>query len=308
MAPPPATTLPDVLVLAGGGVIGEAWMSGLLAGLEDGAGLDMRRVELFAGTSAGAIVAARLASGRRPRRPTGRARATPGDEPVPGTGPPTLLGRVARGALHAGWVAGSPLTGPARTLAAPGAALARAALLSRAPAQGRTLAGLHERVAGWDVHFDGRLRISAVDRHRGRRVVFGAPGAPAATVADAVCASCAIPWVFAPVTIGGREYVDGGAWSVTNLDAAPTGRGTHVLCLDPARAFGGEDRRAAALRGALRLATASELQVLRRRGTRVLHLGPDPAAARAMGTTLMSPARAGAALAEGYRQGRELAR
>ena len=40
--------------------------------------------------------------------------------------------------------------------------------------------------------------------------MFGASGAPAASVPDAVAASCAIPGVFAPVRIAGREYVDGG--------------------------------------------------------------------------------------------------
>src|SRR3712207_8755825 len=50
-----------------------------------------------------------------------------------------------------------------------------------------------------------------------KRVVFGKPGAPRASVADAVTASCSIPWVFRPVEIGDREYVDGGAWSLTNL-------------------------------------------------------------------------------------------
>src|ERR1700751_4912168 len=61
---------PDVLVLGGGGVLGEAWMMGVLAGIEDGAGLDLRACEAFVGTSAGAIVAAHLAAGNAPRRPS----------------------------------------------------------------------------------------------------------------------------------------------------------------------------------------------------------------------------------------------
>jgi NTE family protein len=60
---------PDVLVLAGGGVLGEAWMSGVVGGIEDGAGVDLRAIESFVGTSAGSIVCARLAAGRRVRRP-----------------------------------------------------------------------------------------------------------------------------------------------------------------------------------------------------------------------------------------------
>src|SRR5205823_5327351 len=60
---------PDVLVLAAGGVVGEAWMTGVLAGIEAETDIDFRRVEAFVGTSAGSIVAASLAAGRSPRRP-----------------------------------------------------------------------------------------------------------------------------------------------------------------------------------------------------------------------------------------------
>src|SRR5947209_15866319 len=60
---------PDVLVLGGGGVLGEAWIMGVLAGIEDGTGFDLRQCESFVGTSAGAIVAAHLVAGNRPRRP-----------------------------------------------------------------------------------------------------------------------------------------------------------------------------------------------------------------------------------------------
>ena len=87
--------------------------------------------------------------------------------------------------------------------------------------------------------FDGRLRVAAVDRRSGRRVMFGAPGAPPAAVSQAVLASCAVPGIFAPVRIGDRDYVDGGVWSPTNLDAAPAGRGSSVLCLVPTALEGG---------------------------------------------------------------------
>jgi NTE family protein len=78
---------PDVLVLAGGGTLGEAWMTGVLAGIEDAAGLDLSEVESFVGTSAGSIVAARLAAGkplRRPRSlpPAAEPRSEPASEPV----------------------------------------------------------------------------------------------------------------------------------------------------------------------------------------------------------------------------------
>ena len=42
-------TCPDVLVLGGGGVLGEAWMMGVLSGLEDANKVDMRGAEYFVG-------------------------------------------------------------------------------------------------------------------------------------------------------------------------------------------------------------------------------------------------------------------
>ena len=66
-------------------------------------------------------------------------------------------------------------------LAAPGGALARATLLRRVPRPSETLDGLRDHVAASGARFDGRLRITAVDRASGRRAVFGSPRAPAAT-------------------------------------------------------------------------------------------------------------------------------
>jgi NTE family protein len=301
----PIPLQPDVLVLAGGGIVGEAWMHGVLAGIEDAAGVDMTRVEAYVGTSAGSIVAARLVSGRRPPRPQNGSRAIAREAADDGraAGDASPLRGLARGAARVGFAAGAPVAGAALAVGAPAINLARAAVLARAAPHGRALDDLHRRVERWGARFDGRLRVCAVDRGNGRRAVFGAPGAPAAGVPEAVCASCAIPWVFSPVPIGGREYVDGGAWSVTNMDAAQAGRGTHVLCLDPAAGLGGEDRRLTALRGAFRAASALEVQALRRRGALVAHVWPDAGAAAAMGPDLMSPARTAGALGAGYRQG-----
>jgi NTE family protein len=298
--------VPDVLVLAGGGVLGEAWMTGVLAGVEDAAGVDLGRVEAFVGTSAGSIVCARLASGRSPRRPSGSPDAVPRE--AEGEGRDGFAVRDAlRAAGAAGWAATAPAASAALAIGTPAGALARAAVLARMPAGTRRLDRLHEHVERWGARFDGRLRICTVDRGSGRRVVFGAPGAPPASVADAVLASCAIPWVFAPVEIGGRAYVDGGVWSVTNLDAAPAGRDTHVLCLDTVAGLDPRSRRMAALRGWFRVAAELETQTLRRRGARVRHIAPDAAAADAMGTNLMDSGPSERVLAAGYRQGLALA-
>jgi NTE family protein len=269
-------------------------MTGVLAGIEDASGADLRRVEALVGTSAGAIVAARLAAGKPLRRPP-RADGPPASA-AGGAGDGVL-----RTAARWGWAITAPLAPVATALATPGGALLRSALLSRAPGGGETLDRLHGEIERSGVRFDGRLRICCVDKRSGRRVVFGAPGAPRSSVADAVTASCAIPWVFAPVRIDGREYVDGGVWSVTNLDAAPARRDTEVLCLDPTAAL------RTPVRQAFRVAIAVELQILRARGARVLHVGPDEAAGGAMGEDFMARSAAEPALAEGYRQGRALA-
>src|SRR5918996_971583 len=113
--------------------------------------------------------------------------------------------------------------------------------------------------------------------------------APRPAVPGAVPASCSPRGLFEPVPIGEREYVDGGVWSVTNLDAAPAGRETQVLCLDTIAGLDARTRRMAALRGAFRVAAELETQLLRKRGARVRHIGPDAEAARAIGHNLMDP-------------------
>src|SRR3954467_69669 len=93
---PPFAT-PDVLVLAGGGVLGEAWMTGMLAGIEDATGTDLRRVEAFVGTSAGSIVAARPPRRRAPPAGApGGARTPP--PPSRGRRVPTSARTALRGA------------------------------------------------------------------------------------------------------------------------------------------------------------------------------------------------------------------
>ena len=285
-------------------------MHGVLAGIEDASDADFLEIEAYVGTSAGSIVAARLASGRRSPRPDAAAEdasAWSDGQAVAAVGDIGGLRGLVRTAARAGWAVSEPLTSTAARAATPVGALARAAVLSHAASHGRPLGHLNARVTRWGARFDGRLRVCAVDRRSGRRTVFGAPGAPAATVAEAVCASCAIPWVFSPVRIGDREYVDGGAWSVTNLDAANAGRDTHVLCLDPTASLGSSDRRMAALRGAFRVASELELQALRRRGAQVIHVAPDDGASAAMGMNFMAESHTVGALRAGYAQGRRLA-
>src|SRR5579862_442656 len=305
--------LPDALVLGGGGVLGEAWMMGVLAGLEDGTGLDMRQCEYFVGTSAGAIVAAHLAAGAPPRRPRSLPRRSEsGSSSLAAASAPA--NRLAEAGATAARRAGSWAIAAAGTfaplalgLAAPGGAVLRGTLLRRLPRPRQRLDQLHGHIERLGARFDGRLRVTAVDRASGRRVVFGSPRAPRASVADAVTASCTVPWLFAPVEIDGHDYVDGGVWSPTNLDSAPVGRGAHVLCLNPTASLTASSDMIGVFRRVSRSAAALEAMVLRRRGASVRTFAPSADCAREMGLNLMDRRPASKVLAAGYRQGLSIA-
>jgi NTE family protein len=263
-------------------------------------------------------------AGQRPRRPASASLPSIG----PGEGgddlsagaqarvaaawrgrPRDAVSSFVREAARWAGAASAPLAPAALAVGASGGAAVRAALLARAPGADGSLSEMRDRVSRSGAYFDGRLRVVAVDRATGRRVIFGAPGAPPASVGQAVQASCSVPWIFAPVPIGEHEYVDGGMWSNTNLDAAPAGRDTEVLCLNPIASL---DIARASPFGALRAvagsAAALELLALRRRGTRVRMIGPERATARLMGADLMDPRPREAVLSGGYAQGLTLAR
>jgi NTE family protein len=317
---------PDVLVLGGGGTLGEAWLRSLLAGLEAGTGWDLRRCDAFVGTSAGSIVAAVLAAGRRPETAAGIADAweraaagaaealNGGIEGGPdggGAAAPGRLGDVAaRLARPAGGLA-LAVTAPVAPFVAaglePAGARLRATVLNRGRRATREIPQLRRGIERLGSRFDGRLRIAAIELRSGHRVVFGAPGAPDASVADAVLASCAVPWVFRPVAIGGREYVDGGAWSAANLDAAPVERGSSVLCLNPTASPRLSADRLGAVRAFARAGASTEALLLRGRGARVRIVAPDAGCVDAIGPNLFDARRRAAVEAAGYRQGRALA-
>jgi NTE family protein len=129
--------------------------------------------------------------------------------------------------------------------------------------------------------------------------MFGRPDAPESRVGEAVEASCAIPGYFRPVDIGGRSYVDGGAWSPTNLDTARVSRGKQVLCLNPTGSI-------PTLGVASNAMARVEALVVERRGARVDLVSPDEGAREAIGRNLMDPRPRREVIAAGFEQGRRL--
>jgi len=300
---------PDVLVLGGGGTLGELWMSALLAGIEDSEEFDARGCACYIGTSAGSIVAATLAAGFMPGARLGRlskAVAAPPPEAVDER--VTALRRAFGAAAEFAGATIAPLAPLAFASAAPGGAMLRRTVLLGIPPGKRSLADLGRQVELAGIRWDGRLRIVAVERETGRRVVFGAPGAPELPVSWAVQASCAIPGYFRPVSAHGRTYLDGGVWSPTNMDAAEPTKGQHVMCLNPTGAL---RPAVGALPGAIgglsRSVARAEALVLKRRGAIVTTINPDEQSAAAMGANLMDSRRRQAVIDAGLSQGRLLA-
>lgn len=306
-------TRPDILVLGAGGVLDEAWMGGVLAGIEDATGFDLRRCEFFVGTSAGSLVAARLAAGQRPDRPKATPAAAPPDA-SPATarapGPRAVSDRAVRIVRSTGawaFALGSPLASAALGLAEPGGAVARAAMLRVMAEPTDTPVRVRRALTRIEAAFDGRLRIAAVERRHGRRVVFGQPGSPIATVEQAVEASCAVPWMYTSVRIAGCDYVDGSVWSPTNLDVAPARRDTHVLCLNPIAGLAGPHPAMRLARETARARMLLESQSLRARGAHVRLLTPDADSVSALARSRRARDPRARALAAGYRQGLALA-
>jgi len=304
-----ATTQPDVLALGGGGILGEAWMNAVLAGLEEQGAIDPRACRGYLGTSAGSIVAAALAAGIAPaERLDLTAGASAPRAPRSETPPGSSLSRALGAMVDAGSAAAAPLASIAIGTSAPAGAILRRTLLRGVRPGERSLGQLASAVRRSGVRWDGRLRVCALEIESGRRVVFGAPGAPSVEVATAVCASCAIPGFFEPVKAAGRTFVDGGAWSPTNLDALDVEPGERVLCLNPTGSLRGSTRGIAGAIGSVsRGIAAGEALALRHRGAQVEIVSPDPGAAAAMGANLMDPTGRDAVIEAGLAQGRALA-
>ncbi|MGC4835758.1 patatin-like phospholipase family protein [Micromonospora vinacea] len=256
------------LVLGGGGVTGVAWELGLLAGLVE-RGVPVTEADLVVGTSAGSLVGAQVCSGSPVERFYAEQLAPPSSELAARLGFATLARLI--------W-AGGRTRDAVRSRARIGAMAVAARTQSEASRRAVIEARLPERE--WPQR---RLLITAVDASSGEFVVFDSDSG--VSLVDAVGASCAVPGVWPPVTIGGRRFVDGGMRSSVNADLAADAR--RVLVLAPtSAAFGPMPR------------LSAQVDALRAAGSRVVVLTPDAAARTAIGRNVLDPARrAGAARA-----------
>jgi NTE family protein len=77
------------------------------------------------------------------------------------------------------------------------------------------------------------LYLTATDLDTCERVVFGAKGSDDVPISTAVRASGALPMVYAPVSVKGRELIDGGIVSTTNLDIAIQAGAKLIVVINP---------------------------------------------------------------------------
>jgi NTE family protein len=199
----------QALVLGGGGVAGIAWMTGVLAGLAD-AGQDVTGADLLVGTSAGATVAAQVGSG------------LPLDALFARQVEPALQSREISVELDMETFAaefGALLTGVTSAESAQEAQRRAGAfaLAARTVPEAERRAAVRSRLPSpeWPSR---RMLLVAVDAQTGQTHVFDRQSG--VDLIDAVAASCAVPGIWPPVTIGDRRYIDGGARSNDSADLA----------------------------------------------------------------------------------------
>lgn len=206
-------TTKRALVLAGGGIAGIAWETGVLRGIADESPAVARLLiesDVLVGTSAGSAVAAQLGSGHTLDELFDRQVAESSAEIDSGVDVETItelfltalgepyeqtLDRTRQQMRRIGAVALATKTVPAP--------VRRDVIARRLPS--------HD----WP---DAELRLTAIDVETGELTVFDRDSG--VDLVDAVAASCAVPGAWPPVRIAGRHYMDGGVASSVNLVVA----------------------------------------------------------------------------------------
>jgi NTE family protein len=272
---------------------------GALSALADEAGFEGSAAEIIVGTSAGSILGSFMARGNDTAT---LARHQRGEQ---ASGDP---------AVDYDYDAAGPLPpsprwgtiGSKRLLAAtarrPHRVTPAAALSAMLPIGRGSLEPIARLVQGPDGEepqwpSSPQLWIVATDFETGRRTVFGADGAPEATVSEAVMASCAIPAWYEPMVIGGRRYIDGGACSATSADLLARAKLDEVYVLAPMASFELDCPSSALARIERQLRRAAtrrlqrEAEKLRAVGTSVIMLAPGPEDLEVIGANMMDPRR-----------------
>jgi NTE family protein len=205
------------LVLAGGGIAGIAWETGVLQGIADESPEAARLLldsDVLVGTSAGSAVAAQISSGSTLEVLFDRQMAEASTEIDSGVDVEAITELFLTALAEPYEKSSDPTVDKTRQQMQRIGAVALATKTVAEPVRRRVIA---QRLPS-HVWPDRVLRLTAIDAATGELVVFD--NESGVELVDAVAASCAVPGAWPPVTIADRRYIDGGVGSSVNLSVA----------------------------------------------------------------------------------------
>jgi NTE family protein len=147
--------------------------------------------------------------------------------------------------------------------------------------------------------------VVAVDAHTGELAAFDRESG--VELVDAVTASTALPGLAPTVSINGARYIDGGVRSADNADLASGYANVVVLSPLSGRSGTPPEGQFEGIRRSAEWGTdlASQVEALRKQGSRVEVITPDADSRAAMGTNQMDPATRIPAARAGFAQGKQ---
>ncbi|MBX3052344.1 MAG: patatin-like phospholipase family protein [Caldilineaceae bacterium] len=235
----------SALVLAGGGITGAVYEIGALRAMNDMlVNQTVNDFDIYVGTSAGALVGSMIANGMTPdemmqaiedNHPEVRGiqasdifQANVGEalRRVPGL-PATLFRSLRTYASHFNDMNLTDLLWNLTDLLPSG--LFSGSALEHYLDEVLAHPGCTNRFD----QLDKDLYIVATDLDTGERAVFGKGGKGIVPISKAVAASSAVPLLYKPVNIYGKEYIDGGIRGNASIDLAIESGADLVVCINP---------------------------------------------------------------------------
>src|SRR6478672_8786943 len=234
------------LVLGGGGFTGGVYQIGALRALDLlSSNRSVNQFDIYVGTSAGSLIASLVANGVTPEQ----MMRTINDQ-APHVLPPLdreMLLRLNKSEfalkalklpLHAISVARN-VAGSLTSLSAVDLVLALGDALPSGIYTGQGIEDYVRKALSEEGRTDdfrlleNELYLAATDLDTCERIVLGAEGWDDVPISAAVRASTALPMLYKPHELKGRELVDGGIVSTTNLDIAVEAGAKFVVVVNP---------------------------------------------------------------------------
>ena len=254
------------LALASGGMLGGVYEVGALRALEESIeGLDLNRMHVYVGVSAGAFVGSHLVNGITVTEMLRGLRADPGKKDLlfdPAIFFVPALRELRRRGLRLPWVIADALVQLLKGPESPSFIGSLEGLGPSLPVCMFDNEAIREYLhrtfsrSGKTDDFRKLARkffVVATDLERGQAVVFGSKGLDQVPISKAVQASTAVPGIYQPVDVEGRVCVDGVLLKTMHATVALAEGVDLLLCVNPLVPMntGSEDAREALGRRAI---------------------------------------------------------